>query len=123
MSVTGSPTRQAASSTGWRDEAMKAFDTTNATIGGIALLGLPSAVMAPGLIAMLGLCIPLILPLVALGLVFGILSIPFAGIWWLVRMARRLRSRRRSNPPPRLEQHNQQAAARPQPETAREVAV
>jgi hypothetical protein len=123
MSVTGSPTRHAAGSADWRNEAMKAVDITNEIMGGVALLALPIVVMTPGLIAVLGLCIPLILPLAALGLAFGILSIPFAAVWWLARMARRLRSRRRRDPPPRLEQHNQHPPARPQPETAREVAV
>lgn len=111
--MTGSPTRHAAGSADWRDEAMKAVDITNDIVGGVALLALPLAVMTPGLIAILGLCIPLSLPLAALGLAFGILSIPFAAVWWLARMARRLR----------LERHNQHPPARPQPETAREVAV
>ena len=41
--------------------------------------------MVPGLIAVLGLLLPLLIVLVALGLALALLSAPFVAIWALVR--------------------------------------
>lgn len=84
------PTRHG-SSDGWRQGLIVALDAAGDIIGGIALLALPLAVLTPGLIALLGLSIPLLLPLVALALVLGILGAPLAGVWMLVKVIRRTR--------------------------------
>jgi hypothetical protein len=115
-------TRHAPSSASWREDLVSLLDITNAIISGSALLALPVLVMAPGLIALLALGIPLLLPLVALGLVFAILSVPFAALWWLVRMARKVAARRRKGRPPRSRPRDPAPLPTPQPEVG-EVAI
>ena len=85
-----SPTRHADSAGAWGEALVALMDITNDIIGGITLLALPVVVMAPGLLAMVALGIPLLLPFVALGLVLGIVSIPFIAGWWLVRTVWRI---------------------------------
>ena len=84
-----SPTRHVQSSTGSRHELTKLLDVINGINGGIAVMFLPFMVAVPGLLAILGLCIALILPVMALGLLFGVLSLPAIGIWLIVRLLRR----------------------------------
>lgn len=97
-SVSTPITRHAESSATWREGLMVAIDAANNIVGGIILLALPLAVLAPGLVALLALGIPLLLPFVALGLAFAIVSIPFVGIWWLVRTLRGVSRGRRTDP-------------------------
>jgi len=87
--VDKSPTRHAETPRGPREDLMSLLDVTGGIAAGASVMGLPFLVMVPGLIALLGLCIPLLLPLLALGLVVGILGAPVAGIWWLARLVRR----------------------------------
>lgn len=87
--MTHAPTRHPAGSATRRTDLVSLLDIASDIVGAITLLALPFAVMTPGLLALLGLSIPLLLPLVALGLLLGILSIPIAALWWLVRMTRR----------------------------------
>jgi len=82
-------TRHAPSSEGWRDALAAAADVTGDIVGGITLLALPLAVMAPGLVAAIGLTIPLLVPLVVLALAFAVLSAPFVALWWLAGVIRR----------------------------------
>jgi hypothetical protein len=52
-------------------------------------MALPFLVTVPGVIALLGLCIAVLLPLAALGLALAVLSAPAVALWWLVRLVRR----------------------------------
>ena len=72
-----------------REDLMTLWDVIGGIAGGASIMALPFLVTVPGLIALLGLCIAVVLPLVALGLALGILSAPIVAIWRLVRLVRR----------------------------------
>lgn len=76
-----------------REDLLTLWDVIGGIAGGASVMALPFLVTVPGLIALLGLCVAVLLPLVAVGLAFGLVSAPFVGIWWLIR--RLDRSRRR----------------------------
>lgn len=71
------------------ENVMTLWDVIGGIVGGASVMALPFLVAVPGLIALLGLCVALVLPLLALGLAAGIVGAPIVGIWWLTRLARR----------------------------------
>jgi VIT1/CCC1 family predicted Fe2+/Mn2+ transporter len=72
-----------------REELMTLWDVIAGIAGGAAVMALPFLVTVPGMIALLGLCIAVLLPLAALGLALAVLSAPAVALWWLVRLVRR----------------------------------
>jgi hypothetical protein len=70
------------------EDLMSLWDVIGAIAGGASIMALPFLVAVPGLIALLGLCVALVIPLLALGLAAGIVGAPFVGIWWLTRRTR-----------------------------------
>jgi len=87
--MSDSVTRHAPACEAWREALIAVADAIGDIVGGITLLALPLAVMAPGLVAAVGLSIPLLVPFVVLALAFGVVSAPFVALWWLVGAIRR----------------------------------